>query len=170
MVQHWAGTQKAVTLSSGEVELAGVVKGAREGLGIRSIALDLGRGLELWIHTDLSAAQGICSGSGIGKVRHLAVSQLWVQESLKDRACALFEVRGEVNPAYLMTKHIEQAKIAQHSGAMALRSESGRAVAAPKLAAGVEPFLAPVAPMDEAPRIAGPASVGVGRRLCNCTR
>ena len=44
---------------------------------------------------------GICNRIGIGKVRHLAVSQLWVQERLRDRTFALFKVRGDANPANL---------------------------------------------------------------------
>ena len=84
----------------------------------------------------------MCSRSGIGEVCHLAACQLWVQQRLKDHTCTLSKCRGEVNPADLLTKHLEQAEIAQHLGAMALRSESGRAASAPKLAAEVEPFLA----------------------------
>ena len=34
VIKHWATTQKHVTLSSGEAELGGVVKGAAEGLGV----------------------------------------------------------------------------------------------------------------------------------------
>ena len=42
IIQHWAVTQKRVTLSSREAELGGVVKGAAEGLGVQSLAWDLG--------------------------------------------------------------------------------------------------------------------------------
>ena len=60
---------KVVTLSSGEAELYGVVKGATEALGLRSLAQDLGIGtLEIHLHADSSAAIGICNRSGIGKL------------------------------------------------------------------------------------------------------
>ena len=42
IIKHWAVTQKHVTLSSGEAELGGVVKGAAEGLGVQSLAWDMG--------------------------------------------------------------------------------------------------------------------------------
>ena len=42
LIKHWSVTQKTITLSSGEAELGGVVKGASEGLGLRSLARDLG--------------------------------------------------------------------------------------------------------------------------------
>ena len=78
-MKHWTVTQESITLSSGEAELGGVVKGASEGLGLRSLARDLGLDFSLELHTDSSAALGICRRTRIGWVRHLAVAQLWVQ-------------------------------------------------------------------------------------------
>eukprot|EP00969_Alexandrium_andersonii_P144754 6401224-Alexandrium_andersonii.AAC.1 len=77
---HWSATQKTSALSSGEAELAGIVKGAAEGLGLTAIAQDLGFTAALEVCADSSAAIGICRRTGIGRVRHLAVAQLWVQE------------------------------------------------------------------------------------------
>ena len=94
LLKHWSVTQKVVTLSSGEAELAGVVRGASEGCGLQSLAADLGVALQFSIHADSSAAIGICRRAGIGRVRHLAVSQLWVQERL--RAAALRCIRWPV--------------------------------------------------------------------------
>ena len=65
LVKHWSSTQKVVTLSSGEAELAGIVKGAAEALGLRSIAADLGIPVEVRIFADSSAAIGICKRTGI---------------------------------------------------------------------------------------------------------
>eukprot|EP00969_Alexandrium_andersonii_P180965 7996515-Alexandrium_andersonii.AAC.1 len=41
-IKHWSTTQKTIALSSGEAELAGIVRGAAEGLGLTAIARDLG--------------------------------------------------------------------------------------------------------------------------------
>ena len=38
LLKHWSTTQKAITLSSGEAELGGVVKAAAEGIGLQSLA------------------------------------------------------------------------------------------------------------------------------------
>ena len=76
LLKHYSRTQKVVTLSSAEAELGGVVQGASEGLGIQSIAKDMGMDLHLTLLADSSAAIGICHRSGIGRVRHLAVGQL----------------------------------------------------------------------------------------------
>ena len=42
LLKHWSLTQKAITLSSGEAELGGVVKGSAEGIGLQPLARDLG--------------------------------------------------------------------------------------------------------------------------------
>ena len=104
LVKHWSVTQKVVTHSSGEAELAGVVRGASEGCGMQSLAAELGVALKVSIHADSSAAIGICRMTGIGKVRHLAVTQLWVQERLRAGSFTLHKVAGDSNPADILTK------------------------------------------------------------------
>ena len=58
----------------------GVVKGATEGLGIQSMMKDMGYDMELEVNIDSSSAIGICSRSGLGKIRHMYVKELWVQQ------------------------------------------------------------------------------------------
>ena len=127
MLKHWATTQKVVTLSSGEAELAGVVKAAAEGLGLQSLAADFGVKTELRVHADSSATIDVCRRSGIGRVRHLAVAQLWVQERLRSGAFALRKVAGEDNPADLCTKHVGTAEVERHVRRLGLRAAAGRA-------------------------------------------
>ena len=90
LIKHWSCTQRAVTLSSAEAELYGLVKGTTEALGIQSWGLDLGLDMAVRMHADSAAAIGICRRSGIGRVRHLAVGQLWVQEGLRRGDFTLF--------------------------------------------------------------------------------
>jgi len=146
LVKHWSSTQKAITLSSGEAELGGVVKAASEGLGLQSLAADLGLSVSLAICTDSSAAVGICRRAGIGKVRHLAVGQLWVQELIRSAAVELFKVRGEVNPADLLTKPLVRAVMDGHLRVLGARREAGRAASAPAASAEVNTALAAKAP------------------------
>ena len=142
LLKHWSSTQKVVTLSSGEAELAGVVKGTGEGLGVHSIAQDLGVGAELHVYADSAAAMGICNRSGIGKVRHLAVGELWVQERVGQRDISLHKVPGEENPADLLTKHLDQGRIRHYLALVGTTLELGRAATAPRLTAEIETSLA----------------------------
>ena len=102
-LQDRGSTPKRITLSRVEAELGAVGRGFSEALGIPSDARDLGVELHREVHADSSAAIGICRRSGIGKVRHLAVAQLWVQDLVRSGECRLHKVLGTENPADLMT-------------------------------------------------------------------
>jgi hypothetical protein len=142
LLKHWASTQKRITLSSGEAELGAVVRGFSEALGIQSVARDLGVELQPEVHADSSAAIGICRRSGIGKIRHLAVAQLWVQDLVRSKACRLHKVLGTENPADLMTKPLPRAEIDGHLGRLGLTRATGRAETAPRADAEVDTTLA----------------------------
>ena len=70
-------------MSSGEAEFYGAVKGASAGLGMRALYKDIGHDLPLRLWTDSSAAVGICSKQGLGKLRHLECTSLWIQQMIR---------------------------------------------------------------------------------------
>ena len=104
-VKTWASTQASISLSSGEAEFNGVVRGAGAGLGYRSLMEDLGHQLSVRLWTDSTAAMGICSRQGLGKLRHLDTHTLWVQQAVRSKAIDLKKIPGERNPADVFTKH-----------------------------------------------------------------
>ena len=104
-IKHWSSTQPSVSLSSGEAEFYGVVRGAGQGLGYQALLKDLGVSAPLRVWTDSSAALGVCSRQGLGKLRHLDTHTLWVQQAVRSRRLELKKVLGEENPADLLTKH-----------------------------------------------------------------
>ena len=81
VIKGWSSTQEVIALSSGEAELYGLVKGATHGIGMKSLALDMGiqANIDIVCCTDASAAKGIASRRGAGEVRHIEVNQLWIQ-------------------------------------------------------------------------------------------
>ena len=81
--------------------------GACEGLGIQAAAADLRVSGCLRLRTDSAAANGVRNRSGIGRVRHLAVGQLWIQERIRDGSIALLKVRGGANPAGMRAEHLD---------------------------------------------------------------
>ena len=105
-IRTWSSTQPSVTLSSGEAEYYGLVKAAGAGLGHQSLLHDVGLDLPVNAWTDSSAAIGIASRSGLGKLRHLETHTLWLQEKVRTGAIRVKKVRGEVNPADLFTKQL----------------------------------------------------------------
>ena len=143
LLKHWSVTQKAITLSSGEAELGGVVKGAAEGIGLQSLARDLAIEVALQLYADSSAAIGICRRTGIGRARHLAVAQLWVQERLREKHFDLFKVWGPANPADLLTKYLPYSGISTHLQTVQAGQEEGRADSAPKVSTEIQVWLSP---------------------------
>ena len=133
LIKHWSSTQKTIALSSGEAELAGIVKGCAEGLGMISIAQDLGIQVGLEVYTDSSAAIGICRRTGVGRVRHLAVGQLWVQERVREGELKLHKHPGLENPADVLTKHLPKSECEGHVQRLSLSFEDGRAESAPTI-------------------------------------
>ena len=132
-IKHWASTQTTFALSSGEAELNGLCKGASMGLGLKAVASDLGINYALTVQTDATAAMGMARRGGIGKVRHLDVSLLWVQERVKAKSFKLQKVLGDENVADAMTKYLERPALEKHLKGMNLVAMEGRAASAPAL-------------------------------------
>ena len=53
-----------------------------EGLNVQRLAAALGDHLTLELKTDASAARGVILRQGVGKVIHLQVKQLWLEENV----------------------------------------------------------------------------------------
>ena len=69
-----------VAISSGEAELYAIVKGGQQGIGMQSLLADLQVDVGIQLYTDASAAKGMVKRKGIGKVKHIEVNQLWIQD------------------------------------------------------------------------------------------
>jgi hypothetical protein len=66
---------------------------------------DLGIDRKLWIKTDAKVAKSITGRRGTGSIRHLEVSQLWVQDRFLRGDFEVEKVDGEVNRADQLTKY-----------------------------------------------------------------
>ncbi len=122
-------------MSSAEAELLAVTKGASTSLGLISLARDLGLELEGTLHTDANAAIGIAAREGLGKVRHLNVQYLWIQDRVRGGDIKLSKVPGPENPADLLTKHLAAADVLRHLETLCCTLHSSRADIAPSLQA-----------------------------------
>ena len=120
-----------MTLSSAEAEVYSIVKGTTEAFGIQTWGRDHGMDMAVRMHADSRAAIGICRRSGIGRVRHPTVGQLWVQEGLRRDDFSLYKVRGDQNPADVLTKHVPRDVLDRHLRTLGLARAGGRAASAP---------------------------------------
>ena len=111
MIKAWSKTITTLALSSGESELSAMAKGAAEGMGLQSILGDFGLDVKVEIHSDATAAIGIAARQGLGRIRHVAVADLWIQQRLKAGAFSVAKVAGLANMSDLMTKALEAPRI-----------------------------------------------------------
>ena len=85
-------------------------------MGLRAIAEDMGVSLRapIQINTDASAAIGIGSRLGLGKVRHIEVNQLWLQDKVYKGEITLNKVGTDVNIADAFAKAVNSETLKYH--------------------------------------------------------
>ena len=136
-IKHWASTQASVTLSSGEAEFHGLVKAAAVSLGQQALLRDLGVDVQIRLWTDSSAAVGITSRQGLGKLRHVDTKTLWLQQAARTGRVQVRKVAGVANPADLFTKHaLARERVLELVRLLGCKFLDGRPDAAPPLREG----------------------------------
>ena len=120
-------------MSSAEAELHAMVAASAETLGVIGLCKDMGIAMEGEVYTDSSAALGITQRLGNGKVRHLRVQALWVQEVRCTRRLGYKKVLGSRNPADILTKHVPKDLLNVHLATLGIEFQDGRAESAPTL-------------------------------------
>ena len=76
---------------------------------------------------DSSAALAVVARKGTGKLRHVRVGQLWVQELAENDEVKFKKVKGEENPADVCTKHLIRTKMDALLELISLHDRQGRA-------------------------------------------
>ena len=97
--------QKVVTLSSGEAELVALTQTTSESILVKKAWEFLVREpTALVMRSNSSVARAIASRPGVGRVRHLQTSCLWVQQWVAQHLLKVLPVPTEFNPADIGTK------------------------------------------------------------------
>ena len=79
------------------------------------------------VNADSSAALGIAGRTGVGKIRHLDTSLLWVQQKKERGDIEYHKVLGSDNPADLWTKNVDAKLRDKHLAHLNLEYRTGRA-------------------------------------------
>ena len=132
-IKAWASTQASVTLSSAEAELVAMTKATAEVMGILNMVRDLGEKKHGIVYADSSAALAIADRKGSGKLRHINVRMLWLQEKERRGEVELRKIKGELNPADLMTKYMPGTRVADLMRRIGQRRKEEKATAALEL-------------------------------------
>ena len=80
----------------------------------------------LFLSTDSSAAKGICSRRGLGKVRHIDANMLWLQDRVQKGHIVIKKVSGESTTSDALTNYLDVAKMNAHLASTGQFITSGR--------------------------------------------
>jgi hypothetical protein len=125
-LKGWSRTQQCITLSSAEAELVAMCKLSAELLGMMSMLKDLGETYTGTVLADSTAALAIADRKGSGKLRHINISLLWIQEKESKEELVFEKVLGTENPADMMTKNLDALKVAKFSKMLQQEFRPGR--------------------------------------------
>ena len=84
-----------------------MVRCASVAIGLASTIRELGHEGHVRIWTDAAAARGLALCSGSGAIKHMETQYFWLQHKEKNQELKSEKIRGTVNPADLMTKHLD---------------------------------------------------------------
>ena len=85
------------------------------------------------IMADASAALGIIGRTGLGKLRHIDTSYLWLQQDSIKKKLTMNKVKGTENPADMNTKGLNGDEIAKYVEMLGMGYKEGRANLAPEV-------------------------------------
>ena len=108
---HWARTQPVIAQSSCEAALLALNTGASEGRLVQSIMMELDMPVQLGLLTDSSSAKAVTLRRGPGRMRHIEIRQLWLQEECRQHRLTIERVSTRENDADMFTKAVCAARL-----------------------------------------------------------
>ena len=93
---------------------------------MQAIMEEFGIPVTLTVKSDAVAAIGIVKRQGLGRVRHLAVGDLWVQQRSKKGEVKFIKLDGKANTSDMLTKPVERDIIDKHMKTLGLEFRAGR--------------------------------------------
>ena len=91
------------------------------------MAEGLGREVTGEVFVYSSAALAVVNRKGCGKLRHVRVGQLWVQEFAEEEEVQFRKVLGDDSPAELSTKYLTRIRMDKLIEIIHLRDKEGKA-------------------------------------------
>jgi len=130
VLQSCAKTQSVIAKSSAESELLALNSGISEALFVQSLLIDvLGVFVPITAWTDSTACIGIAGRLGVGRLKHVQVKHLWVQEVVQTRQVTIEKVDTNDNLADMLTKNLPPAKLEYLRAAVGMKMEENDTMA-----------------------------------------
>jgi hypothetical protein len=116
VLKTWSTTQSTIATSSGEAELIAMHDGASRAMGLQTVMFEVGLTPKLSmlrVYTDSTVAKSFVATRGLGKMRHLEVKLLWLQEAVQKGRLSVGKVKGTANIADALTKYHSASKLSE---------------------------------------------------------
>ena len=114
LLRSWSKDLSVIALSS-EAELYVACMAAQQAMGTESMAREQGVDLDaMELQVDANAAIGVIGRQGLGKVRHLDLSYLWLQAAVWGKQVVLRKVQSGDKMADSGTKVLDRDTIQRH--------------------------------------------------------
>jgi hypothetical protein len=99
-----------VSLSSAESELVALSQASVEGLAVGNLLAECGLGSSIQVLSDSVAALAVNNRLGPGRLKHLRLKLLWMQQQRSEGSIEYARVSGRSNFSDLMTKEMPVAR------------------------------------------------------------
>ena len=114
LIETSCARQTVVALASGEAEFYAMTRGAAAGPMSQQILQSIGfNKLDLSLLTDSTAAKGIANRSGSGKLKHLDIKDLWLQDVARAKRLSIKKEPSASNWSDLGTKSLTGTRIGE---------------------------------------------------------
>jgi hypothetical protein len=185
LLGHWSRTQPCVALSSCESEWYAMIIGAQEGKLAQSVLSEVGPAPNLTLFTDSASAAAVSVKRGLGRLKHMNIRQLWLQDAVRNKELEVKHMSGDDNVSDMFTKALGAPRLCALCAAVGMQQDVPPAVSVPTVApvwqahaveADDEQMLCPLLPseatMELLPGIflAGNQAIQVGQQLRRCER
>ena len=112
LVYSSSRTQKIVSLPSAESETYAAASAVMDAILIRTILCwVLQVRILMYLYLDSSAARGVLSRKGVGRLRHLSCRVLWLQNLVGEKMLQVKTFFRTINPADVSTKRLSIARL-----------------------------------------------------------
>ena len=117
-------TQATPALSSCEAEIIAANEASKEGVCLKNLLNQIGGKVEMIeLKCDASAAVAFGNRTGLGRVKHLELRHLWVQEQIQDKQLKMTKVSSEENLADIFTKALPEQRFQTLAQQIGMRAE-----------------------------------------------
>ena len=113
LLAHWSKTQVAMAQSSCEAEVVAMNVGAVEAVFTRTLLDELGVQVNIVMKSDSTSGIALMQRRGLGRLRHLQVKELWLQEKVRAGDIQVEYVPTQENMADVLTKGLGTIKMEQ---------------------------------------------------------